>query len=112
MYNRQNNFNVRALILKAEYKKINGINKKVFTAGDEIFISAKSYGGTEKIVNDKYVIEDTMICECWYRPDITSDCNIILLDDNSEWEIINSPENIERKNKYLKFKIKKIKGGA
>lgn len=112
MYKRQNNFNVRALILKAEYKKTNGINKKVFTAGDEIFISAKSYGGTEKIVNDKYVIEDTMICETWYRPDITSDCNIILLDDNSEWEIINSPENIERKNKYLKFKIKKIKGGA
>lgn len=110
MYQRQNNFNVRAIILKSEYKKINGVTTKVYNAGDEIFISAKSYGGTEKTIDDKLVIEDTMIVETWYRPDITSDCNIKLLDDNSEWEILNTPENIERKNKYLKFKIRRIKG--
>ena len=103
-------FNVPAVILTPTTTKINGITKKDFVESETIFVSAKSYGGTEKVVNDLYVIEDTMVIETYFRPDITSDCNLKLLDDNSVWEILNTPENIDRRNQFLKFKIKRIKG--
>ena len=92
--------------------KINGVVKKTFTELDNFFCSAKSYGGTEKVINDKYVIEDTMQIETWYRPDIVSGCRIKLLDDNSEWEILNTPEDIDRRHQFLVFKVKRIVGGA
>jgi hypothetical protein len=112
MYKPKLSFNVPAIILTATYEKINGVNVKTFTESETIFVSAKSYGGTEKVIDDVYVIEDTMEIETWYRPDITSECNLRLLDDNSEWEIINNPENIDRRNMFLKFKVKRINGGA
>lgn len=106
-------FNVPAKILIPTTQKINGVNVKTFIESEKIlFVSAKSYGGTEKIVDDKIAIEDTIIIETWYTPIIKSDCNIKLLDDNSEWEIISPPENIDRRNQYLRFKIRRIKGGA
>lgn len=113
MYKVKQPFNVPAKILFATFKKINGVSKKVFVESEEtVFVSAKSYGGTEQVINDNYVIVDTMEIETWYRPDITSECNLKLLDDNSEWEILNSPENVDRMNQVLKFKVKRIKGGA
>lgn len=105
-------FNVPARILKGEYRKINGVNTKTFTDGDLVFISAKSYGGSENNVNDVIVITDTIDVETWYRPDISSTDGLRLLDDGSEWEIINHPEDIERRHQYLKFKIQRKKGGA
>lgn len=105
-------FNVPAQIIRCEYRKVNGIKTKVFTDGDMIFVSAKSYGGTERVINDGVVIEDTIHIETWFRPDITSKDCIRLLDDGSEWEIVNHPENIDRRNQYLKFKIQRRKGGA
>lgn len=105
-------FNVPAQILKGEYKTVNGIKTKVFTDGDAIFVSAKSYGGTERVINDKVVVEDTIQVDTWFRPDITSVDGLRLLDDNSEWEIINHPEDIERRHQFLKFTIRRRKGGA
>lgn len=110
MYTPKMPFNVKAQLLKGKFKKINGVNTKTFSPAFEFWVSAKSYGGTEKIINDKYVIEDTLIIETWYHPDITSNDAIKLLDDNSEWEILNTPEDIDRQHKFLKFKIRKIKG--
>lgn len=105
-------FNVPARILKGEYIKVNGVKVKRFTDGDQIFVSAKSYGGTERDVNGQIVIEDTMNIETWYRPDITSvDC-IRLLDDGSEWEILNNPEDIDRRHQWLKFKVRRLSGGV
>lgn len=112
MYRPSSNFNVKAIILIPTIKKINGVNVKSYTEDEGFFCSAKSYGGTEKVIDDKYVIEDTLNIETRYNPKITSECKIKLLDDNSEWEIISPPENIDRRNKFLKFKLKKINGGA
>ena len=105
-------FNVPAQLLKGEYRMVNGVRTKAFEDGDIIYVSARSYGGTERIINDKVVIEDTIQIETWYRPDIKSKDVLRLLDDGSEWEIVNHPENIERRNQFLKFKIKRIVGGA
>lgn len=112
MYKPQQPFNVPAKILTATYTKVNGVNKKTFTEGDDFFCSAKSYGGTEKTINGVYVVEDTMQIETYFRPDITSIDRIKLLDDSSEWEIITPPENIERRNRFLVFKVRRVKGGA
>lgn len=112
MYKPKLPFNVPAVILMSTYEKINGVNTKIFTESETIFVSAKSYGGTEKIIDDKIMVEDTIIIETWFTPKITSNCNIRLLDDNSEWEIISPPENIDRRNQYLRFKIRRINGGA
>lgn len=105
-------FNVPARILTATFTKVNGVNVKSFTDGDQIFVSAKSYGGTERVVDDQYVIVDTLSIETWFRPDITSDCCIKLLDDNSIWEILNTPEDIDRRHQFLKFKVQRYKGNA
>ena len=112
MYRPAQPFNVPAQILTATYKKVNGVNTKTFTEGDTFFCSAKSYGGTEKTINGVYVVEDTMQIETYFRPDIVSSFHIKLLDDNSEWEIITPPENIERRNRFLVFKVRRVKGGA
>ena len=105
-------FNVPARILKAEYKKVNGVKVKTFVDGDQIWVSAKSYGGTERVINDQVVIEDTINIETWYRPDITSMDALRLLDDGSEWEIVNHPEDIDRRHQWLKFKIRRMAGGV
>ena len=112
MYKPKMPFNVPARILHCTYTKINGVNTKNYTEGEQIFVSARSFGGTEKTTNDTYTILDTMEVDTWYRPDITSIDRIMLLDDNSIWEIISSPENIDRRNQYLRFKIERIKGDA
>lgn len=83
------------------------------TASDNyVFVSARSYGGTERIVNDKYVIVDTLSVETWYRPDLTSEKLLRLLDDGSVWEIINTPEDINRRHQWLVFKVQRYKGKA
>lgn len=112
MYTPSYPFLTPALILKGEYRKVNGVNVKTFTETDLIYVSAKSYGGTEREVNGKLVIEDTMVIETWYHPEITSTDAIKLLDDNSEWEILNSPEDIDRRHQFLKFKVRRIVGNG
>lgn len=74
--------------------------------------SFKSYGGTESKVNGIYSIIDTAKIECWYRPDIKSDCRIGVLFNNAIYEIINEPEDVNMRHQFLKFKVKRIKGNV
>jgi head-tail adaptor len=90
------------------YKNVNGV----------IWANFKTYGGTEKNDNGIITVEDTAQVVCWYRPDIKSNCRLVLLDgsedtDNAKYyEILGEPENIEQRNMFLKFKVRRIKGGA
>ncbi|MED4061702.1 hypothetical protein [Priestia megaterium] len=91
---------------------VSGVPKKTFPDdGDLIFGSFKTYGGTERDVNGLYSIEDTAQIETWYRPDIKSDCRI-KLESGATYEIINEPENIEMRNQFMKFKVRRVKGGV
>ena len=103
-------FSVPALHLKRSTRKVNGVNKEVFKEGVTFFCSAKSYGGTEKVVNDVYVIEDTWQIDTWYNPAFSKGDKIRFLDDNSEFEILASPENINRRGQYMRFKVSRIGG--
>ena len=103
-------FSVPALHLKRATKKVNGVNQEVFTEGATFFCSAKSYGGTEKVVNDVYVIEDTWQIDTWYNPAFGKGDRVRFLDDNTEFEILASPENINRRGQYMRFKVVRIGG--
>lgn len=74
--------------------------------------SFKTYGGTETYSDDLWVIKDTATIETWYRPDIRSDCRIVVLSNNAMYDVINEPENIGMRNQFLKFKVMRLKGGA
>lgn len=92
---------------------IKGVPKKTYPEnGDLIWCSFKTYGGTEREVNEAYSIEDTAKIETWYRPDIKSDCRIMLAESGATYEILNEPENIDMRNQYCTFKVRRIKGGA
>ena len=98
-------------ILKRSIKKVNGVNQEKFTEQKEtLYCTAKSYGGTEKIINDVYTIVDTLTFQTYYTPAISKGDKILLLDDNSEYEVLASPENINRANKWLVFKGERFSG--
>ena len=104
-------FDIPALHLKRSLEKINGANQEVFTEAEKPFYcSAKSYGGTEKVVNDLVVIEDTWTVDAFYNPAFGKGDRIRFLDDNSEFEILANPENINRRGQYMRFKVRSIGG--
>lgn len=107
-------FSTPLYLLKPKYEVVKGVNVKRYPDATNdmlIYASFKSYGGTEKVVNDLYSIEDTANIETWYRPDIRSDCRI-MREDGAIYKIINEPENINMRNQFMKFKVRRIKGGA
>lgn len=105
-------FNVPMFLFIPETKTVKGVVKKVYPSeGELIHCSFKTFGGTEVKSNDVLVIEDTAIIETWYRPDIKPDC--ILKDvAGLSYEILGTPEDINQRHQCLKFKIRKIAGGA
>lgn len=113
-------FNVPFVLLTPTYTTVSGVPKKTFPTVEaalenenNIFYgNYKTYGGTERTVNDVYSIEDTGNVETWFRPDIKSDCRVARATDGAIFEIINEPENINMMNQFLLFKIRRVKGGA
>ena len=103
-------FSVPAMLRKRTITKVNGVNQESFTDKTMFYCSAKSYGGTEKIVNDLFVIEDTWQIDTWYNPDFGKGDRIRFLDDDTEYEILASPENINRRGQYMRFKVVRISG--
>lgn len=109
-YQPQVPFSVPAMHLKRKTKKVNGVNQETFVETSMFYCSAKSYGGTEKTINGVYVIEDTWTIDTWYNPDFGKGDRIRFLDDMSEYEILASPENINRRGQYMRFKVTRIGG--
>lgn len=98
-------------LLIPTYAKVNGVEKKTFSEnGPLFFANFKTYGGTERDVNGKYVIEDTANIVTWFRPDIKSDCRVVRLEDGAVFEILNEPEDVDFRHMFIIFKVKRIKG--
>ncbi len=103
-------FNVPAMHLKRTKTKINGVYQETFAERLTFNCSAKSYGGTEKIVNGVSVIEDTWQIDTWFNPDFGKGDRVRFLDDGTEYEILARPENINRRGQYMRFKVVAIGG--
>lgn len=103
--------NIPCKILHVTYEKVNGVNTPVETESENVvWMSCKSYGGTEKIIDEQYTIIDTIVFTTYYRPDITAQDRIKILTDGSVWEILNTPENIELRGSFMTFKGRRWHG--
>lgn len=99
------------------YTSSKGVKGKSYPQqGVRLNCSFKTYGGThrseEKDANGIIAVYDTANVETWYRPDIKPDCKIKVLQTGVEYEIINTPENIDMRNQFVKFIVQAIRGGA
>lgn len=108
-------FNVAMKLLVPTWNKVQGVAKKSYPAPDEVtevfFGSFRTFGGTERIVNDLFTIEDTATIDTWYDPAFTADCLIYICETGQSYEILGTPEDIDMRHQYLSFKVKR-KGGA
>lgn len=107
-------FSVPLLLLLPTITKSNGVRVKNYDNANGILIfgTFKTYGGTDQTIDGVYSVVDTAEIVTWYRPDITSDCVIALADSGERYEILGQPENIDRRNQFLKLKVQRVKGGA
>ena len=111
-------FSVAMKILTPTYSNAYGVNAKTYPSGEAIdacptiFGSFKSYGGTEIVDNGVYTIEDTATVDTWYRPDIRPDCALYICETAEVYEIINAPEDIERRHLYMRLKVKRWAANA
>lgn len=102
-------------LLLPTYTSSNGVKKKTFPNvenGIRFNGSFKTYGGTERDVNGVYSVEDTANIITWFMPEIESNCRIGVLQTGAIYEIVGEPENINMRNQFLKFKVKRVKGKA
>lgn len=104
-------FNVAAFFLVPKITSVKGVKKKTFVPETEAFFcSFKTFGGTETQTNGLTSVENTAVIETWYDPKFTSDAGMRV--GNVDYEILGTPENINMRNQYVKFKVRAIKGGA
>ena len=103
-------FNVPAELLICTEERVKGVLTKTYTKADDIFISFKTFGGTESTSNGVSVVENTAVVQTWYRADINANCRLVIC--GLVYEILGTPENINMANQYLQFKVRAVKGGA
>lgn len=80
------------------------------TTGHTFYCSFRTFGGTETNVNGVIVVENTATIETWYTANIKASTQIEI--DGVRYELLTAPENIAMRNKWLRFKIRAIHGGA
>lgn len=109
-------FTTAAKILTPTTKTVKGTLKKTYPAPEEvnevIFVSFRTFGGTENTSNGVYTVFDTASIDTWYRPDITADCRLYVCETGQIYEIKGTPENIDMRKQYLHFKVEKVGGKA
>ena len=104
-------FNVPMVLYIPSETMSKGVPVKAYPeTGKKIFGRFRTFGGTERVVNNIIVLDDTGTVETWYRSDITADCRIEI--GGKPYEIIGTPENIEMRNQFLVFRVRAIRGGA
>ena len=100
-------------LLIPTYDTKKGTKVKVWPEkGIRLNCSFKTYGGTETTINNVYALEDTANVETWYRPDLKANCRLKVLSTGRLYEIINTPENIDMRNQFCRFKVRAIRGDA
>ena len=105
-------FATKAELQNPSYITQKGVRVKTFTKTDDININFKTYMGTETVNNDVITVQNTAIVETWYRPDITPESRIKILENGQVYEVLGVPEDIELRHQYLKFRVQAIKGGG
>lgn len=108
-------FSTALMLLIPRYETKHGVRVKSYPSverGELFYAAFKTYGGTDKVDNGILSVEDTASVQTWYRPDIKGDCMIAFPNTDAQYEILGVPENINMRNQFLVFKVRRIKGGA
>ena len=107
-------FNVAMRLLIPTVEVIKGVPKKTYPSNpDDCFLfygSFRTFGGTESTVNDLFTVVDTATIDTWYDPQFKADCRIYLCDTGETYEIMATPENINRRNQHMQVRVRKIGG--
>ncbi|WP_302153519.1 phage head closure protein [Eubacterium ventriosum] len=103
-------FNVPAILFVPTEKRVKGVLTKEYKEKANIFVSFKTFGGTESNSNGQLVIENTATVQTWWNDEIKANCRLKI--NGVDYEIIGTPENINMMNQFLQFKVKAVKGGA
>ena len=112
MYRPNSPFTVPMFLLIPTTTTAKGSTKNTYPeTGVRINCSFRTFGGTEKTVDGVITVENTAVIETWYRPDIKSNCELEDV-DGLRYEILGTPEDIEQRHQFLRFKVRAIKGGA
>lgn len=105
-------------LLNPTYKTVKGTPKetwpKISDLGDDdlIFGNFRTFGGTDVITNDLYMVQATGTIDTWYRPDIQSKSRLYMIETGETYEILGDPEDVERRHQYMRIKVRKIGGAA
>lgn len=103
-------------LLTPTVTNVRGARVKEYPSPDDVqtvfFGSFRTFGGTERMANEIYTIEDTATIDTWYDPNITADCRVYVCQTGKTYEVIGTPENIDMRNQYASFKVRAIGGGA
>lgn len=111
-YSPPNRFNTPMFFHTPTYTLISGVRKKVYDSPGTLFFGCfRTFGGTDVVENGVYSVKLTGVIDTWYNPNIKSDC-IISLEDNTQYEIVGEPENIDMNGQFLRFKVERLKGKA
>lgn len=106
-------FSVTMKLLIPTETKAKGTTVKTFPDPEEgilFYGSFRTFGGTERIVNDVLTIIDTATIDTWFRPDITSDCRVYICETGVTYDILSTPEDINMRHQYMQFKVRKVGG--
>lgn len=103
--------NTPCRIHHAEYEVVNGVNTPCYIPDEKvIFLACKSYGGSEKVVDNQYTIIDTMTFVGYYDPTLKAQDLIEIVKDGTKWEILNTPENVDLRGAFMTFKARRYHG--
>ena len=112
MYRPNSPFTVPMFLLVPTTTTAKGSTKNTYPeTGVRINCSFRTFGGTEKTIDGVITVENTAVIETWYRPDIKANCELEDV-DGLRYEILGTPEDIEQRHQFLRFKVRAIKGGA
>ena len=106
-------FNVAMVLLVPTWEVVKGVRKPTFPDPDKgilFYGSFRTFGGTESMNNNVYIVHDTAIIDTWFRPEFKSDCRIHVLSTGRTYEIKSTPEDIEMRHQYLQVKVEGIGG--
>ncbi len=110
-YKPPQNYNVPMRLLKPIESKSFGVNAPTFTDPEDsplFFGTFRTFNGTEHVENGVFGVLDTAVIDCRYRPDINSRCRIFLPVESQSFEIIGTPEDIDRRHQFMQFRVQRV----
>ena len=105
-------FTVPLTVLATSESKVNGVWVKTRTEGRAFLASFRTFGGTEKEQDGRIAVEDTAVVETWYSPDLVAGCRVRTDEDGAAWDVLGTPEDIGQRHQWMRFKVRRAKGGA